>query len=119
MRVLICGDRHWSDWQAIDTYVSLLPVGSVVIQGEAPGADSAAREAAVAHGYAFESYPADWAAYGRAAGPIRNKQMLTEGQPDLVVAFHDDLESSKGTMNMISQARKAGVPVQIHLKKTV
>lgn len=119
MRVLICGDRHWFDWQAIDTYVSLLPVGSVVIQGEAPGADSAAREAAVAHGYAFESYPADWATYGRAAGPIRNKQMLTEGQPDLVVAFHDDLENSKGTMNMISQARKAGVPVQIHPKETI
>lgn len=58
-------------------------------------------------------FPADWNRYGRAAGPIRNRQMLTEGKPDLVVAFHDDIESSKGTKDMVTIAEKAGVYVYV------
>jgi UDP-N-acetylmuramoylalanine-D-glutamate ligase len=54
-----------------------------------------------------ETYEADWDTHGKAAGPIRNKRMLDEGKPDLVVAF----PGGRGTANMISQARKAGVEV--------
>jgi hypothetical protein len=54
-----------------------------------------------------ERYRADWAKHGRAAGPIRNKQMLEEGKPDLVVAF----PGGQGTANMMSQVREAGVRV--------
>lgn len=43
--------------------------------------------------------------------PIRNKQMLDEGKPDLVLAFHTDIENSKGTKNMIYQAKKRGIKV--------
>lgn len=57
-----------------------------------------------------EPYPADWS-IGRAAGPIRNKRMIVEGKPDLVVAFHDSLETSRRTRNMINQAISAGIPV--------
>lgn len=32
---------------------------------------------------------------------------------DLVLAFHDDLESSSGTKDMLTIARKAGVPVEV------
>jgi hypothetical protein len=39
--------------------------------------------------------------------------MLTEGSPDLVLAFHDDLERSKGTKHMVGIARKAKVPVRV------
>jgi hypothetical protein len=42
-------------------------------------------------------------------GPIRNKPMLEEGKPDLVVAF----PSGRGTANMMKQAREAGVPVRV------
>ncbi|MEM9912925.1 MAG: hypothetical protein AAF922_19365 [Pseudomonadota bacterium] len=44
---------------------------------------------------------------GRAAGPIRNKEMLDEGCPDLVVAF----PGGRGTANMVKQAQAAGVEV--------
>jgi hypothetical protein len=57
------------------------------------------------------SFPADWETYGKAAGPIRNTQMLTEGNPDMVAAFHNDISKSKGTKNMIVQAKKAGIKV--------
>jgi hypothetical protein len=104
VRVLVCGDRNWTDEEMIREY--LAEIGpSVVIQGEARGADRAARRAAQDLGIPVESYPADWATYGRAAGPIRNRQMLDRGKPTLVVAFHDDIAASKGTANMLKQAR--------------
>jgi hypothetical protein len=43
----------------------------------------------------------------RAAGPIRNKQMLDEAKPDLVIAFPG------GTANTVRQVREAGVPVMV------
>ena len=51
------------------------------------------------------------AGLARAAGPIRNQRMLVEGKPDLVIAFHDDLESSRGTKDMIKRSLKAGIRV--------
>jgi hypothetical protein len=109
MRVLFCGDRHWTSRHVIYRWmVKVKP--TVVIEGEARGADRIAREVADSLGIPVERYPANWSQYHRAAGPIRNKQMLVEGKPDLVLAFHDDLNSSKGTKNMVTLAQKAGVP---------
>jgi hypothetical protein len=85
----------------------------VVIEGEARGADTIAREEAEKLGLTVERYPADWARYGRAAGPIRNKQMLVEGRPDFVLAFSADIERSRGTRNMVDQAIKAGLTADI------
>jgi hypothetical protein len=112
MRILICGDRNYSNVKSILTYLSSLPLDTIIIQGCCQGADLIARTAALKLGFLVLDFPADWQQYGCAAGPIRNRQMLTEGQPDLVVAFHDHLEDSKGTRNMISQALKANIPVE-------
>lgn len=114
MRVLICGDRNWTDWEAIERYVATLPDDAVIIEGEARGADRMARQAAMRRGLKVERYPALWAKYGRAAGPVRNRQMLVEGDPDLVVAFHTNIAESKGTANMVSQAERAGLPTIVH-----
>ena len=113
MRVLICGDRNWSDFDTIFQYLSKLPKDTVVIEGEARGADSMAREAARLLGLRVEPYPADWEKHGRAAGPIRNKEMLLKGRPDLVVAFHENIATSKGTKNMVDQALKAGIKTAV------
>ncbi len=61
-----------------------------------------------------EAYPAEWARYHHAAGPIRNKQMLTEGKPDLVIAFHNDIEKSKGSKNMVALAKKHDIPTIVY-----
>lgn len=58
-------------------------------------------------------YFAEWNKYGKSAGPIRNKKMIDEGNPDIVIAYHDDIENSKGTKNMITQAKDKGIKVQI------
>lgn len=85
----------------------MLPV-CTIIHGACPtGADRWADEWAVVNWTGLEEYPADWNTYGRAAGPIRNKQMLTEGKPDIVFAF----KGGRGTANMIKLAKEAGIEV--------
>lgn len=113
MRVLICGDRNWTDEETIKAYIRTLTIGSIIINGRCRGADSIARFAAKEYGYDVEDYPAEWEKHGRIAGPIRNAQMLIDGKPDLVVVFHDNLEDSKGTKDMIRQAKAAGVPIEV------
>ncbi len=102
------------DKSTIQKYINTLSIDTVIIQGMCRGADKIARNFARLRGHVVMGYPADWDRYGRAAGPIRNKQMLDEGKPDLVIAFHNNIDQSKGTADMIEQARKAGILVEIH-----
>ena len=123
LRLLVCGDRLWGDKEAIRERILALSPG-VIIHGGAQGADTLAGLAAAELGIPTEVYPAQWVRLGRAAGMIRNQQMLDEGRPDYVLAFHDDLAHSKGTANMIRRAEKAGIPVEVwshtvRLKKEV
>ena len=113
MRVLLCGSRHWTDGDLILRELSALQSVEVVIEGEAPGADTHARHAAEQLGIPVLHFPADWDRHGRAAGPLRNQQMLDEGKPDLVLAFTDGLNTSRGTADMVARARRAGVPVRL------
>ena len=107
-RVLVTGTRNYSDVGTLNAVLDdIRPV--VVIEGAARGADDLAHEWAVSRGVQNDRFPANWRQYGRAAGPIRNKQMLVEGIPDLVVAFPES--GGRGTQNMMKQALKAGVPV--------
>lgn len=110
-RVLICGDRNWDDYAAVERFVSTLDADAVVIEGEARGADTMARVAADARGLIVLRFPALWDRHGRAAGAIRNHQMLTEGAPTLVAYFHSNLEASKGTKDMVTRARAHGIAV--------
>jgi len=120
MRLLVCGSRHWDDEDTIYRVLDDLTAGHVdvvVIEGEAPGADTMARSWAAGRGVPFDPYPADWdgaRARGdyRKAGPERNQRMLDEGHPTLVVAF--PLGDSRGTWDMVRRAQRAGVPVRIY-----
>lgn len=57
-------------------------------------------------------FPAEWEKFGKAAGPIRNIEMLNEN-PDLVLAFHNDLSKSKGTAHTVKTAQKRGLKVKV------
>ncbi len=113
MRVLICGDRYWADDLAIRTYILEHPDITTVIEGEQRGADIIARNIANDLHIKVLPFPANWDLYHKAAGAIRNKQMLDEGKPDLVVAFHNNIAQSKGTKNMIELAKKYSIPVEL------
>lgn len=48
--------------------------------------------------------------HGKSAGPIRNRKMIDEHEPDFVLAFHDDLEGeSKGTKDCVAYAKSKGI----------
>ena len=63
--------------------------------------------------YFAEVYVADWKIYGKSAGPRRNQKMLDDGKPTIVIAFHNDIDNSKGTADMIARAKKLGIPTEI------
>jgi hypothetical protein len=86
---------------------------TAIIAGGATGADDFAEQWAEERRVERHIFPAQWAKFGKAAGPIRNQQMLDEGQPDVVYAFHQNLANSKGTKDMVLRARKAGLDVGI------
>jgi hypothetical protein len=112
MVVLICGDRNWADPDLIlETVRARLTPADTIIHGACRGADTFGGQAGLALGLSVRSFPADWTKYGRAAGPIRNQQMLDQ-HPDEVWAFHDSLSSSKGTKDMMDRAHRAGVVVK-------
>lgn len=116
MRVLVCGGRNYSDRDNIhntlcDLDIDLGPI-TCVIHGCATGADHegmiwAQMMAESGRKITHAPFEADWQRFGRAAGPKRNQRMIDEGRPDLVVAF----PGGKGTADMVSRARDAGIKV--------
>lgn len=130
-RVIVTGSRDWADrnavYAALDAVLAEHP-RLIVVQGLCPyGADAQAvswvmdrwtfAEADVTH----EDHPADWATYGKRAGPVRNEEMVRLGA-DVVLAFvmpcskpshnrwkpHD----SHGTADCVARAEAAGIPVE-------
>ncbi|MGZ8317498.1 MAG: DUF2493 domain-containing protein [Telluria sp.] len=110
MRMLVCGGRDFEDgiavFRALDRAHAHRPI-TLLIEGGAPGADRWGRKWAEANGVPVRTYLADWSAYGKAAGIIRNSLMLAEGQPDGVTAF----PGGTGTADMVAKAKRAGLPV--------
>lgn len=115
IRLLICGDREWDDYDLILAILEMIGKKriEVVIHGACRGADLMADRAAKRIGIKRERYPAEWAKYGRAAGPIRNSEMLKDGKPTHVLAFHDDIKRSRGMADMVKKARRKKIPTKV------
>lgn len=110
MRLLVCGGRDYSDVDFLEQSLDLVKRDhniDVVIHGAARGADTLAGNWATKNNIPLEVYPAQWNLYGKSAGYKRNKQMLDEGKPDLVIAF----PGGAGTRMMMRIAKEAGVEV--------
>lgn len=125
MIVQATGDRNWTDRERIK--VALLSLQSMQVNGKrgkgagpyvlrhgnARGADALFAEVAEELNWIVIPFQAAWHKYGRAAGPIRNREMV-EARPkaDVCLYAHDDLDNSKGTANMIKQCEGAHIPVR-------
>lgn len=131
VRVLVTGDRNWRNARVVrdrlfevawvDLRDPVEPEELVLIEGEAMGADiisAVVVELIMEDGTEFQSdprwvaierYPALWNEHGRRAGPIRNQQMLDSGI-DYVVGFHDNIDTSRGTRDMLRRCARAGIP---------
>ena len=114
-RVIIAGGREFQDYALLkekcEYYLQnkLQSDNVIIVSGHASGADSLGERFAAEHGLQIELHPADWAKHGRAAGPIRNREMAESA--DALIAFWDG--QSRGTKNMIDTANAKGLKVAI------
>jgi hypothetical protein len=113
MKILITGDRNWTDYDLIFWALAELPSGTTIIEGEARGADIISRQCAETLELNIIRMPADWDTYHKAAGPIRNQAML-DLDPDKTFAFHNNIKESKGTRDMCLRCIKKETPVTLH-----
>lgn len=79
-----------------------------IIHGGATGIDTAAAIVCKAN-WPVTAVLADWRTHGKAAGPIRNRQMAR--MADALIAIWDG--KSKGTRNMIDVAKAAGLRAEV------
>ena len=108
MKVLVCGGRKFEDARLMRKHLSeVLNSDDIVIHGGATGADAHADAEARALGVHVARVDALWGAYGRSAGPRRNRAMLAL-KPDKVIAFPGGI----GTENCIKQAEALGIDVE-------
>jgi hypothetical protein len=123
--ILITGARDWKDKEVISE--ALAPYKDkrvLLIHGDCVGADRLAGAVAEELKFELSVHPIkkeDWKRYGLGAGPVRNREMVNKttarkntGITTIVLAFHDNLDLSKGTKDCVKQATKAGLNVLVH-----
>ena len=110
MRIVICGGRDYIDedviYSTLNRAHSKLDITELA-HGGARGADTIGGKWATAVGIPVKVYMADWNKWGKAAGHIRNKTMLEDFKPDMVIAF----PGGRGTANNIMTAKSLGIRV--------
>jgi hypothetical protein len=108
MKTIIAGSRDGVTILHIEQAMSSIdwPVTEVV-SGCASGADVLGIYWAKMNRKPVTKFPADWLKHGKAAGPIRNRQMAEYA--DALVAVWDG--ESRGTRNMIDEAMKRELKV--------
>lgn len=119
MRILVTGSRNWSNTNVIKKelqsfenerlkHYNCCKFDIELIHGNASGADKQAGFIASQWGWKVTPVPADWETFGKAAGPIRNRQML-DMQPDVVLGFCK--KRSRGTMDCLTEAKLRNILV--------
>lgn len=108
MKTIVAGSREGIPPEAVMRAIESCPwVITQVVSGRARGVDASGEIAADALGIPVAIFPADWTTHGKAAGPIRNRQMLDYA--DALIAVWDG--KSRGTANMVGIARAKGIPI--------
>lgn len=118
MRTIIAGSRDITDYgwlcDAMDEAERLHGIKpSVVVSGAARGVDRMGERWAKERGIPVDPYVADWKTHGRAAGPIRNREMAENA--DALVALWDG--HSGGTKDMIEVAKKKGLTFYVETRE--
>jgi len=111
LKVLVCGGRDWRDAEFVESTLNRLHAArgpfDRLIHGGARGVDRIAGKWARKNGVLEWDFLPEWHRAGTPDGPMRNHRMITEGAPDLVIAFAGGF----GTADMVEQAKAAGVEV--------
>jgi len=120
MRVIIAGSRGFNDYKylssKIDDYIKKNPSNTLeIISGTAVGADTLGSIYAEEHHIHLTEMPAQWEYYGRAAGILRNCDMVkyasASREKGVLLAFWDG--KSVGTKHVIEEANRRGLEVKV------
>jgi hypothetical protein len=85
-----------------------------IVSGGAEGVDTCGENFAKEMGWKLTVLPADWNKHGKAAGPIRNRQMV-EYADELLLIWDGE---SKGSKNMKEEMKKLHKPIyEVILKR--
>jgi len=112
MRVIVAGSRTLDAYDLVRQHLDTLIGGRddvEIVSGGARGADALGERYARERGLTLTIMRADWETNGKAAGPIRNRRMAEYGTH--LVAFWDG--ESRGTANMIEEARRRGLQTMV------
>ena len=110
MRVIIAGGRNYYNYDALLEAVSECGFQiDLVVSGGATGVDALGERFAKERDLPLEIFMPDWDKHGKAAGPIRNREMAKNA--DALIALWDG--QSRGTKNMIETAQKIGLLVYV------
>jgi hypothetical protein len=111
VRVIIAGCRNLTDYRVVESAVIASGFKIThVLSGACRGADALGEKWAHDHKIPLTRFHADWYQHGRAAGPIRNREMAL--QSDALIAIPS--ENSRGTRDMITVAKKRGLAIYVH-----
>lgn len=108
VKLIVAGSRNFNNYEFVEktllNYLSNKHNTWEIVSGTARGVDKLGERFASEYGYPVSMFPACWDEFGKAAGPIRNKQMADYA--DELIAFLYD--NSRGTANMIKTMEKVG-----------
>lgn len=111
MKTIIAGSRsiksYATVWAAVQESGFAI---TEVVSGCASGVDVLGEKWAGNNNIPVKRFQAAWRKHGRAAGPIRNRQMAAYA--DALIAVWDG--KSAGTKNMIDEAKSKGLRVFIY-----
>lgn len=116
MKIIIAGSRDITDYRTVKAAIYRAwnewgrPDVVEIVSGGARGVDAVGEEVARSEHLPVKRFPADWNAHGRAAGPIRNRQMAEYA--DAAVLVWDG--RSPGTKNMKAEMERLGKPVFVY-----
>ena len=115
-KVIIAGGRDFKNYNKLKNYCDKVLRSKIeegyeikIVSGTANGADKLGERYAKERGYEIMRFPADWNAYGKRAGYMRNKQMAENA--DACVCFWDGV--SRGTKWMIEIAKEKELPLRV------
>ncbi len=116
MNVAIVGGRDFDDYEQFKSCIDGENIKfKCIISGGARGVDTMAERYAKEIGVPVKIYWPDWTNHGKAAGPIRNRQIIESA--DCVIAFWD--EKSSGTRSSIKIAEELKKPVTMFVYREV
>lgn len=117
MRILVTGSRDYRDpGQITNAFGDVLRnhgsyADVTLVVGDASGADAIATVFAKSKGLMVEVYCASWGEHGKSAGPKRNQRMVDDGA-DVCLVFPKIGAENKGTLDCMTRAFKAGIPIR-------